>query len=110
MIFKLVTRFVFIIFLFLLASKHSPVFAQLFEESALHDTYTGPYSIKDAQFAIWNGFAYIPVFIKGINMGNAVPGTQPGELAATLDDLSPVVYLFILSIDRSFEQHQVILR
>ncbi|MDX2430900.1 MAG: Ig-like domain-containing protein [Bacteroides sp.] len=86
MIIKSLARFVFILFLLLLASKTSPVFAQPFESNAVPAPYTGPYSIKDAQFAIWNGSAYIPVFIKGINMGIAVPGTQPGELAATRED------------------------
>jgi len=48
--------------------------------------YRGPFSIENEQFAIWNGREYIPVFMKGINMGIAVPGTQPGQLAASRVD------------------------
>ncbi len=50
------------------------------------DPYRGNFAIKNEQFAIWNGTGYIPVFIKGINLGISVPGTQPGQLAATAED------------------------
>ncbi|MCK4751485.1 MAG: hypothetical protein KAT15_30720, partial [Bacteroidales bacterium] len=50
------------------------------------EQFKGTYTIKDEHFAIWNGMEYITVFIKGINMGISVPGTQPGQLAATRDD------------------------
>jgi hypothetical protein len=50
------------------------------------DQFRGSYAIKNEQFAIWNGKGYIPVFIKGINLGISVPGTQPGQLAATGED------------------------
>ncbi|HER07986.1 MAG TPA: T9SS type A sorting domain-containing protein [Bacteroides sp.] len=50
------------------------------------DGYTGRFTIAEEQFAIWNGREYIPLFIKGINMGISVPGTQPGQLAATRED------------------------
>lgn len=42
-----------------------------------------PYSTDSCRLTIWNGKTYIPFFIKGINLGISVPGTQPGELAAT---------------------------
>jgi len=44
------------------------------------------FTITDGQFAIWNGREYVPLFIKGINLGISVPGTQPGNLAATRED------------------------
>ncbi|TFH28228.1 MAG: T9SS type A sorting domain-containing protein [Bacteroidia bacterium] len=50
------------------------------------DQFRGDYAIKNEQFAIWNGKGYIPVFIKGINLGISVPGTQPGQLAASSED------------------------
>ena len=50
------------------------------------DTYTGPYTINEESFSIWNGSSYVPFFIKGINLGISVPGTQPGQLAATRED------------------------
>jgi hypothetical protein len=50
------------------------------------DQYKGSFAIKENSFSIWNGNKYIPVFIKGINMGVSVPGTQPGQLAATRED------------------------
>ncbi|MDF1575012.1 MAG: Ig-like domain-containing protein [Bacteroidales bacterium] len=61
-------------------------FAQHMMDVAEPEPYRGDFAIKGDQFAIWNGFNYIPVFIKGINLGVAVPGTQPGELAATAED------------------------
>ena len=60
--------------------------AQHLKDLAEPETYRGDYAIKGDKFAIWNGFNYVPIFIKGINLGVAVPGTQPGELAATTED------------------------
>jgi len=45
-----------------------------------------PYSTNENYLTIWNGTHYIPFFIKGTNLGVAVPGTFPGELAATKSD------------------------
>lgn len=42
-----------------------------------------PFSTDDTHLTIWNGTEYIPFFMKGVNLGIAVPGTFPGELAAT---------------------------
>ncbi|MFW5754265.1 MAG: Ig-like domain-containing protein, partial [Marinilabiliaceae bacterium] len=42
-----------------------------------------PFSTNDQNLTIWNGDAYIPFFVKGTNLGVAVPGTYPGELAAS---------------------------
>ncbi len=42
-----------------------------------------PYSTNQSNLTIWNGEEYIPFFVKGINLGVAVPGTFPGELAAS---------------------------
>ncbi|MCK4991911.1 MAG: hypothetical protein KAS29_15535, partial [Bacteroidales bacterium] len=64
----------------------SPGFAQHLKETAEPEPYRGDYAIKEDKFAIWNGFNYIPIFMKGINLGVSVPGTQPGELAATTED------------------------
>jgi len=64
----------------------SSALAQHLNEVADPEPYRGAYAIKGDQFAIWNGFNYVPVFIKGINLGVSVPGTQPGELAATRED------------------------
>jgi len=60
--------------------------AQEITEFTVEDPYRGDFAIKQEQFAIWNGSGYIPVFIKGINLGISVPGTQPGQLAATTED------------------------
>ncbi len=59
---------------------------QHLKEVAEPEAYRGDYAIKEDKFAIWNGFNYVPIFVKGINLGVAVPGTQPGELAATSED------------------------
>lgn len=42
-----------------------------------------PFSTNEKNITIWNGENYIPFFIKGINLGVAIPGTFPGELAAS---------------------------
>jgi hypothetical protein len=42
-----------------------------------------PYSVDQTHLTIWNGQEYVPFFIKGTNLGVAVPGTFPGNLAAT---------------------------
>jgi hypothetical protein len=42
-----------------------------------------PFSVDTQNLTVWNGEDYVPFFIKGINLGVSVPGTFPGELAAT---------------------------
>lgn len=61
-------------------------FAQHLKEITEPEPYRGDYAIKEDMFAIWNGFNYVQIFMKGINLGVSVPGTQPGELAATTED------------------------
>lgn len=72
--------------LLLLTGSMDRAVAQEISDFAGRDQFRGAYAIKNEQFAIWNGAAYIPVFIKGINLGVSVPGTQPGQLAATRED------------------------
>lgn len=64
-------------------AQHIPERSDMLVEQ---EVYRGDYTIKGEDFAIWNGTNYIPIFIKGINMGVSVPGTQPGNLAATRED------------------------
>lgn len=45
-----------------------------------------PYKCVGNYFGVWDGSKYRKIFIKGINLGVAKPGTQPGEMAATTDD------------------------
>ncbi len=45
-----------------------------------------PFSVDETHITVWNGDYYSPLFIKGVNLGVAVPGTFPGELAATSQD------------------------
>lgn len=47
-----------------------------------------PFSTDSTHITVWNGSDYVPVFLKGVNLGIAVPGTFPGELAATRDQYS----------------------
>lgn len=42
-----------------------------------------PFSTDTSRFTHWNGFRYVPITIKGMNLGVSVPGTYPGELAAS---------------------------
>ncbi len=77
------TAFLVVVFVTTLAA---PGFSQERLQIEAKDPYKGAYTIKDAQFAIWNGSAYVPLFVKGINLGISLPGTQPGNLAATRED------------------------
>jgi hypothetical protein len=42
-----------------------------------------PFRAEGDYLAIWNGSEYVPFFIKGTNLGVSVPGTFPGEMAAS---------------------------
>jgi len=42
-----------------------------------------PFAAQGSYLGIYNGAGYDPFFIKGVNLGVSVPGTHPGELAAT---------------------------
>ncbi|MEN8203500.1 MAG: Ig-like domain-containing protein [Bacteroidota bacterium] len=83
---KAVFRKVFF-FSFLLISVYTlPGCGQEKQQLDTGEEYIGKFTIKDARFAIWNGSAYVPFFVKGINLGISLPGTQPGHLAATRED------------------------
>lgn len=45
-----------------------------------------PFSTDSTHLTAWNGERYVPFFIKGVNLGVSVPGTFPGQLAATRAD------------------------
>ncbi|TXC85126.1 Ig-like domain-containing protein [Luteibaculum oceani] len=47
---------------------------------------TLPFTTDSTHFKIWNGESYEQFFVKGMNLGISVPGTSPGELAATTED------------------------
>ena len=57
--------------------------AQTFKEKKDANNFAVPFSVDSTHLCIWNGNGYSPVFIKGINLGVAIPGTFPGELAAS---------------------------
>lgn len=42
-----------------------------------------PFKAAGDRLAVWDGSRHVPMFVKGINLGVAVPGTFAGELAAT---------------------------
>ena len=44
-----------------------------------------PFSVNNENLTVWNGENYVPFFIKGINLGVSIPGTFPGQLAASKD-------------------------
>ena len=50
---------------------------------SVNKSYPVPFSVVGDYLAIWNGTRYNRLFIIGMNLGVATPGTQPGELAAT---------------------------
>jgi hypothetical protein len=64
-------------YILFLLSLGFTIFAQMPEDSAV------PFSTDSTHITIWNGTEYVPFFLKGMNLGVAVPGTFPGQLAAT---------------------------
>ncbi len=44
-----------------------------------------PFSTNATALTVWNGNDYVPITLKGINLGVAVPGTFPSELLATYE-------------------------
>ncbi|WP_340102960.1 T9SS type A sorting domain-containing protein [Rhodohalobacter sp. 8-1] len=45
-----------------------------------------PFSTDTTHITVWNGDHHVPLFIKGVNLGISLPGTFPGQLAATRED------------------------
>jgi len=75
-----------ILVVLLISAFAAPGIGQERLQSDVPDEYTGKFTIKDAQFSMWNGSSYVPFFVKGINLGISLPGTQPGNLAASRED------------------------
>src|SRR5687768_17182769 len=44
------------------------------------EIYPLPFKTSGDYLAVYNGKDYRPLFLKGINLSVALPGTQPGEL------------------------------
>ena len=57
--------------------------ADLIELSTCTTNTLVPFKAKGDYFSVWDGKGYTELFLKGMNLGVAVPGTFPGELAAT---------------------------
>lgn len=57
-----------------------------FSQESVNQAQTFPFSTNETHITVWNGESYSPLFIKGTNLGVAVPGTFPGQLAASRDD------------------------
>lgn len=48
--------------------------------------YPMPFKAAEGRLHVYDGTTWKPMFIKGMNMGVALPGTQPGELVPTAED------------------------
>ncbi len=73
------------ILLFFLVSL-APILADAAASPISTEETPFPFSVDDSNITLWNGNEYVPLFIKGINLGIAVPGTFPGELRASRVD------------------------
>ncbi|HPQ13378.1 MAG TPA: hypothetical protein PLQ60_07925, partial [Paludibacteraceae bacterium] len=62
------------------------LFIQSFQALSAQKTEV-PFSTDSNYLTVWNGKKYIPIFIKGVNLGVAKPGSYPGEL-----DVKPEQY------------------
>lgn len=47
------------------------------------DTYVGPFATRGEHFAAWDGERYRRFFVRGVNLGAALPGDGPNDLKAT---------------------------
>jgi hypothetical protein len=65
-----------------------PIIVAFFLITGLTHANTVPFSTNQTHLTIWNGRNYEPFFIKGMNMGVAVPGKFPGELQVSRDQYS----------------------
>ncbi|MGM0556716.1 MAG: hypothetical protein ACQEVA_10095 [Myxococcota bacterium] len=74
-----------------------------------------PFSTTEDELTVRTGDSYEPIFLKGVNLGVSVPGTLPGELAATreqyaswFDQMSEigmnVVRVYTLHYPRFYEE------
>lgn len=62
----------------------APLFsASIFAQTDTKKTY--PFSTTSQHLTAWDGNQYVPITIKGINMGVAFPGTFPSELNVTYE-------------------------
>ncbi|RKD91540.1 Ig-like domain-containing protein [Mangrovibacterium diazotrophicum] len=85
------------------------------ELSTCTDNTTIPFKAKGDYFSVWDGKDYTKLFLKGINLGISVPGTLPGELAASseqyakwFDQMKQIGYnnirLYTLHYPRFYEE------
>jgi hypothetical protein len=59
------------------------------EKFSFPDLNAVPFTAKDRQYlARWNGSQYENFYIKGVNLGIGLPGTQAGDLAATREQFA----------------------
>ncbi len=49
----------------------------------INEAVTLPFKAEGNYIKIFRNGKYKPIFLKGVNLGVAIPGTQPGELAAS---------------------------
>ncbi|WP_291855185.1 Ig-like domain-containing protein [Marinilabilia sp.] len=59
------------------------IMSGLIASAQTSEEHSVPFSTDSAHLTIWNGSEYIPFFLKGMNLGVAVPGTFPGQIAAS---------------------------
>ena len=79
-------RFKYILYLFLSLQLAAITYGQTSGFSASKSGPGHPFMVVGDELAIWDGRDYNPQFIKGMNLGVSVPGTQPGQLAASSED------------------------
>ena len=76
---------------------------------------SAPFSTTGNYLGVYNGTDYTPVFIKGVNLGAAVPGSWPGQLAITAEQYARwfrmmtragfnTVYIYTLHQPRFYEE------
>ncbi len=68
--------------IFLLIILQSVLFSAFSQIKEIHENNI-PFSTDTSHITIWNGEEYIPFFIKGMNLGVAIPGKFPGEIQVT---------------------------
>ena len=76
---------------------------------------SAPFSTTGNYLGVFNGTEYAPVFVKGVNLGAAVPGSWPGQLAISSEQYARwfrmmaaagfnTVYIYTLHQPRFYEE------
>ena len=66
--------------------SHAPPHSHVAPALSVPTEFVGPFGAWGDNFWHWNSGSYEKIFLKGVDLGVGMPGTQPGDLAPSYDD------------------------